>query len=96
MPSLLRATARLEALSFIVLLGVAMPLKHLAGSSGAVKIVGWIHGVLFVAFCVALLRTLRARRWTLRRAALVFLVALVPFGPFVFDRRIAEWEAESA
>jgi integral membrane protein len=96
MPSLLRATARLEALSFLVLLGIAMPLKHLAGHPGAVKVVGWIHGVLFVAFCLALLRTMRGRRWPLRRAAFVFVVALVPFGPFVFDRRIAAWEAESA
>lgn len=93
--SLLRAAAWLEALSFLVLLGVAMPLKYLAGRPGAVKVVGWIHGALFVVFCLALLRAMVSRRWPLPRAALIFVVALVPFGPFVFDRRIAEWESGS-
>lgn len=90
--SFLRASAWLEALSFLVLLGVAMPLKHLAGRPLPVKIVGWIHGVLFMIFCAALLRAMIARRWPLSRAATIFAVALVPFGPFVFDRRIEEWE----
>ena len=94
--SFLRATAWLEALSFLVLLGVAMPLKYLAGQPGAVKVVGWIHGVLFMIFCAALLRAMIRHRWPLLRASAIFLVALVPFGPFLFDRRITEWEGSGA
>ena len=47
----LRAIGMLEGVSFLVLLGVAMPLKYLAGMPAAVKIVGWVHGILFVALC---------------------------------------------
>ena len=58
-------------------------------------VVGWIHGVLFMIFCAALLRAMIRHRWTLLRASAIFLVALIPFGPFLFDRRITGWEGSS-
>lgn len=71
-----------------------MPLKYLAHQPMAVKVVGWIHGVLFVIFCMALLRTWIEARWPLPRVALVFVAALLPCGPFVVDRRMAVWDGE--
>ena len=91
---LLRATAVVEAISFLVLLGVAMPLKYLAGMPMAVKVVGWAHGALFVAFCAALLYTVVAARWSVGRAALVFVAALVPLGPFLVDQRMKGYAEE--
>lgn len=93
---ILRKIALTEAVSFLVLLGIAMPLKYLAHLPMAVKIVGWIHGVLFVAFCVALFRAWIVARWPISRAAILFIAALLPFGPFVIDRRMRAWEAEFA
>ena len=90
----LRLAGLVEAASFLVLLGVAMPLKYLAGKPEAVKVVGWVHGVLFVVFCLALLRTLVLARWPVGRAAMVFVAALLPFGPFVVDRRMKAYERE--
>ena len=71
-----------------------MPMKYLAGQPLAVKIVGWIHGVLFVVFCFALLRTMLAARWPLLRGAVIFIAALLPFGPFLLDGRMARYEME--
>ena len=85
---LLRTLAMMEGASFLVLLFVAMPLKYFAGVPMAVKVVGWIHGVLFVAVVAALVWTMIAARWPIARGALVFVAALVPFGPFVIDRRM--------
>ena len=80
--------------SMLVLLGIAMPLKYVAGMPGAVKVVGWAHGVLFVVFCYALMVAAGHRRWPLRQTAIVFIAALIPFGPFVIDKRLkAEEEA---
>ena len=90
----LRTVALLEGLSFLVLLGVAMPLKYLAGIPAAVKVVGWVHGVLFAVFSVALLYTFVVAKWPLARAALVWIAALLPFGPFVVDRRMKSYEQE--
>jgi integral membrane protein len=90
----LRLVALVEAVSFLVLLGFAMPLKHLAGMPMAVKVFGWIHGVLFIFFTVALVRATVIAKWPFSRAALIFVAALLPLGPFVIDRRMKDYQAE--
>lgn len=77
-----------EGMSFLLLLGIAMPLKYLADMPMAVKVVGWIHGALFILYCLAILDVMRRERWPLSKGALAFLAAWLPFGPFVFDRRV--------
>jgi len=88
----LRRVARLEGVSFLVLLGIAMPLKHFAGMPLAVAVLGWIHGSLFVVFCCALVRAVVVARLSSARAAVVFVAALLPFGPFAIDSRLVAWE----
>ena len=90
----LRRVALLEAVSFLVLLGIAMPLKYYAGMPAAVKIAGWVHGGLFVWFGIALLGCLLIAKWPLSRCALVFAASLVPVVPFFMDRRMRQWEAD--
>ncbi len=91
---LLRTIAIVEGISFLILLGVAMPLKYYAGMPMAVKWFGWAHGVLFMAFGLSLLQTMIVARWSIVRAATVFISALLPFGPFILDRRMREYAAE--
>lgn len=83
-----RLVAFLEGLSFLVLLFVAMPLKYWADMPLAVRIVGAVHGVLFVLFVPALFRAASEHEWPVRRWGLAFLASLVPFGTFVFDRSL--------
>jgi len=91
---LLRRIGLIEGVSFLLLMGVAMPLKYAAGMPMAVKVVGWAHGVLFVSLIVALLWTMVAARWPIGRGLLVFIAALIPFGPFLIDSRIKRWATE--
>lgn len=86
----LRVFGIIEGVSYLVLLGIAMPLKYLAGQPMAVKVCGWIHGVLFVAFCAALLQVFLVHRWSLFKAGLVFVSSLLPFGTFVIDGRLRD------
>jgi integral membrane protein len=90
----LRLVALLEGTSFLVLLFIAMPLKYLAGLPLAVRIVGSVHGGLFLLFVVMLYRAGLERRWPVRRWLIAFVSSIVPFGTFVFDgslrREIAE------
>lgn len=88
----LRLLGMIEGVSFLLLLFVAMPLKYMADMPMAVKYTGWAHGVLFIGFCLALLDVMTNVNWPLRRGALVFIAALLPFGPFVIDKRIRENE----
>lgn len=91
---LLRRVALIEGASFLILLGIAMPLKYLAGMPLAVKVVGWAHGVLFVAFCFLLLQAMLVMGWSFARSAVVFVASLLPFGPFLLDRKMKQWELE--
>jgi integral membrane protein len=93
--SRLRAVGIAEGISFLILLGVAMPLKYWAGLPLAVKVVGWVHGVLFIAYCVCLIQAARKMRWDVERCFALLIAALLPFGPFVMARGL-EREAGKA
>ena len=77
-----------EGASFLALLFIAMPLKYFAGMPLAVRVVGLAHGILFVLYALLVFEALGAGRFTMRTAALAMIASVVPFGPFVFERRI--------
>lgn len=86
----------MEGTSFLVLLGIAMPLKYLAGYPQAVRVVGMLHGVLFLMFLAAVLQVSVSMRWPVRRVFAALVASVLPFGPFVFDahlRRVSAVEA---
>jgi integral membrane protein len=86
----LRATGFAEALSWLLLLLVAMPLKYIWHNPLPVKYVGWIHGLLFIAYVVQLLSFSADRRWPFSKTALGMLAAFLPFGTLIFDKKIRE------
>lgn len=88
----LRVVGFLEGVSFLVLLGVAMPLKYVWEQPEAVRVVGMAHGVLFLAYLAATLQAMLDYKWTLLRGALVAVASLVPFGTFYAD---AKWMREA-
>jgi integral membrane protein len=94
-PSLLAKIGRFEGLSFLLLLGIAMPLKYLAGRPEAVQWVGWAHGVLFILYLVLIAKAWAQRRWPLARPFLLVAAAFFPFGPFLIEPRLRRWEAEA-
>lgn len=81
----LRVVGFLEGVSFLVLLGVAMPLKYMWDEPQAVRVVGMAHGVLFLAYLAATLQVMLEHDWNWKRAALVAAASLVPFGTFYAD-----------
>lgn len=81
----LRWIGILEGTSFLLLVGVAMPLKYAADMPAMVTQVGWIHGLLFLAYLLALAHATLAARWSWRAAAALFLAAVVPAGPFIAE-----------
>lgn len=85
-----RAVGMVEGVSFLLLMGVAMPLKYLADLPLAVTYVGWVHGVLFVAFVLVLFQAWAGGALSFGKSALALLAALLPFGPFLIDRKLAK------
>jgi integral membrane protein len=82
--------ARLEGLSLIVLMGIAMPLKYGLGWEHATMVPGWAHGVLFVAYTALLFAVGFQQRWSLGRVVAGGAASLLPFGTFVFERSLPE------
>lgn len=79
-----------EGISFILLLGVAMPLKYFADMPKAVSVVGMAHGVLFIAYLYMVHECRKAFGWSLKTAALGAVASVMPFGPFVYDRWVKQ------
>jgi integral membrane protein len=86
----LRLIGWIEGASFLLLVCVAMPLKYIWGEPLGVRIVGMAHGLLWLAFVGVLYDTMKQEGWPLSKAAVPFVAALVPFGPFIIDRRLKE------
>src|SRR5687767_7088836 len=89
---LLRRVGLIEGISMLVLLFIAMPLKYIWDQPGAVKVVGWIHGALFVLFMLLVLYVYDQRSWPFKKVAVAFIAAFLPFGTFVFDRQLKKEE----
>jgi integral membrane protein len=93
----LRLVGFIEGLSYLILLGIAMPLKYFADMPLAVRIVGSAHGGLFVLFflCVAEV-SFRRSWWSAKFWGAAFVASLIPFGTFVFDNWLKQLEQTDA
>lgn len=77
-----------EGISFLVLLLIAMPMKYIADMPLAVSVVGMLHGVLFVAYCGYALFLKETLKWRPQLFGFVLLMAIVPFGMLLLDRKL--------
>jgi len=85
----LRLLALLEGTSLILLVFLAVPLKHFAGNPIPVKVIGPIHGALFLFFVFQTMMVAIEQRWSFQSRTWKVLVAcLVPFGTFYIDWKI--------
>ena len=85
--SFLRLIALLEGISYLVLLGIAMPLKYYFNQPESVKIVGMAHGVLFVLYTLILLLVHVNLKWKMSVTIGAFIASLIPFGTFYADKK---------
>jgi len=90
----LRLFAFAEGVSLLLLVGVAAPLKHLFGHSVAVRALGPLHGLAFLAYAVCVLDALGTHRLTRRQAGLALVAAMIPGGTFFFARTITRLAAQ--
>ena len=90
MIKILRLLGNTEGISYLLLLGVAMPLKYYFEMPMAVKITGMAHGFLFVAYCLVLALSMKNFNWTLKFGVYLFIATLIPFGTFVTDRKLRD------
>ncbi|WP_439879903.1 DUF3817 domain-containing protein [Pontibacter sp. MBLB2868] len=83
-----------EGISYLFLLGVAMPVKYILGVPELVKYTGWAHGVLFILYIASLLQVALVYRWSVLKVAAGVVASLLPFGPFVLDKKLLRQQEE--
>ncbi|GGX84935.1 DUF3817 domain-containing protein [Streptomyces anandii] len=89
----LRLVSAPEAVSFILLL-ICSVLKRTTDFN-AVPVMGSIHGVLFVLYVAFWADAWNRAKWSLRTAALYFVLSVLPTGGFFAERKLKR-EAEDA
>lgn len=90
--SWLRKAGIAEGISFLVLLCIAMPLKYYYNQPMAVKVVGWLHGILFIVFIWLAWNYKNGYTKNMKWFALALAAALIPLGTFWFDRKLKKEE----
>ena len=75
-----------EGISYLVLLFIAMPLKYMMAMPEPVRIIGSLHGILFVAFIVAIIYGMIKIPLSIGAAIKIFVLSLIPFGSFFISK----------
>lgn len=88
MKSLVKTIGYLEGTSFLILMGIAMPMKYIGDDPTMVSIMGSIHGFLFLLY-VGILFFGVGKHWNFTTLIHGFIAAVLPAGPFVFERMMA-------
>ncbi len=83
----LRILGYAEAISWGLLL-IGMLLKYGWDKPLMVKYTGWVHGLLFILYCMHLLIVMQILKWPLKKLVTGGLAAFLPFGTLWFDGRI--------
>ena len=78
-------TYRTRRILSLLLLVVGLPVYIVV----AVTVVGWAHGVLFIGLALLVLIAWLEKALPFRHAVMVMIAAVLPFGPFFIDGRLA-------
>ncbi|MEM9362303.1 MAG: DUF3817 domain-containing protein [Bacteroidota bacterium] len=82
-----RITAILEGISYLALFAFTMPLKYWAGILEPNKVVGYAHGILFIAYVIIAIVFWFIRKWSFKRLLILVVASLLPFATFYVDEK---------
>lgn len=92
----LRMAGITEGISYLFLLFIAMPVKYILGNPQLVWYCGWVHGILFMLYILALVSVTINVGWKFKKVLVAFIAALVPFGTFILDKSLRKEEPRAA
>jgi integral membrane protein len=84
-----RTIALIEATSFLLLLAATV-VKYSADWEAGVKILGPVHGALFVLYVALAVLVRTSQQWGFWKTIGVLAGAVLPFGGFVVDKVVLE------
>jgi integral membrane protein len=78
----LEQVSLIEATTLVLLVCIAVPLKHLAGWPLGVAVIGPVHGLAFLTFSWVAIQTVAGGGWRRAEGVRLLLLAVVPFGGY--------------
>lgn len=84
----LRIIGFIEGISFLLILFVTMPLKYFYSMGEPNKVIGMLHGLLFVLYIYAVMQASFDKKWKFKRSLLAILASIIPFGTFWADKKL--------
>jgi integral membrane protein len=85
MKKVFRFIGWMEALSFLALLGIAMPMKYLYEMPTATKIPGMVHGLLFMIYISLASQVAQKDQWSRKQLWTAYFASIFPLGTILFD-----------
>lgn len=79
----LRWASLAEGATLLLLVGLAVPLKRLAGFPEAVSVLGPVHGGAFLLYVAMVLNAWQKGLWSPAETLKLLLAAVIPFGVFL-------------
>lgn len=76
----MRLVSLLEGTTLVVLVFIAVPLKHLGGYPQATAVIGPIHGMTFLLYVWTAFQTVSMGGWSAGETSRLLIVAVIPFG----------------
>lgn len=81
----LRIMACLEGISLIVLVFIAVPMKYWYYDESLTKMMGPIHGALFLLFLLNTFSASIEQKWKAKTTGMILASCFIPFGTFYVD-----------
>lgn len=82
-----RQIALLEGVSLLLLIFFAMPMKYIIDEPVYVKVIGMIHGVLFIIYILSAILLKFKDQWQWSKFLWISAASVIPFGTFYIDRK---------
>lgn len=82
-----RVIGLLEGLSYILLLGIGVPMKYLFNDPTWVKMLGMPHGILFIAYVALAYYICERYKLGMKVFGFFALASILPFGTFYMDKK---------
>jgi integral membrane protein len=92
----MRLVSLLEGTTLVILVFIAVPLRHLGGYRIATMIIGPVHGMAFLFYIWMLVQTISGGSVPKRHALRLIAAAFVPFGAFFNERILRKAQATLA
>ena len=88
-----RIMAYVVGVLLLILVFVAVPLERLAEPAHPLpaKIIGQLHGVLYIVYLVTAFQLAVKARFRLGTTVMMLLAGVVPFLSFVAERKVTGW-----